>query len=185
MIAAILAGDTQLYHELIRPHERSVYMMALYFMQNEADAEEIAQEAFLKAFRSLSRFRAADSKFGTWLISITLNEARSRLRRQAIVRMESLDGSPEETGSVSTALLRNWREVPSETLECQEVRQILREAVISLSEFYLQVFQLRDIEEPSINKTAAVLGITAGSVKYAFTGAHDVAEATHPTVEKC
>jgi RNA polymerase sigma-70 factor (ECF subfamily) len=164
MIAAILAGDTQLYHELIRPHERSVYMMALSFMKNEADAEEIAQEAFLKAFRSLSRFRA-DSKFGTWLISITLNEARSRLRRQAIVRMESLDDPPEERGSVSPALLRDWREIPSETLERQEVRQMLREAVISLPEIYLQVFQLRDIEELSINETAEALGITVGSVK--------------------
>ena len=58
MIAAILAGDTQLYHDLIRPHERSVYMMALSFVKNKADAEEVAQEAFLKAFRNLSTFRA-------------------------------------------------------------------------------------------------------------------------------
>ena len=58
MIAAILGGDTQLYHERIRPHERSVYMMALSFMKNEADAEDVAQEAFLKAFRNLSTFRA-------------------------------------------------------------------------------------------------------------------------------
>jgi hypothetical protein len=58
MIASILAGDTRLYHDLIRPHERSVYMMALSFMKNEADAEDIAQEAFLKAFRNLSTFRA-------------------------------------------------------------------------------------------------------------------------------
>jgi DNA-directed RNA polymerase specialized sigma24 family protein len=98
MIASILAGDTRLYHDLIRPHERSVYMMALSFTKNEADAEDIAQEAFLKAFRNLSTFRA-ESKFSTWLISITLNEARSRLRRQAIVRMESLDGPPDDGGS--------------------------------------------------------------------------------------
>src|SRR5580698_3848323 len=73
MIASILAGDTRLYHDLIRPHERSVYMMALSFMKNEADAEDVAQEAFLKAFRNLSTFRA-ESKFSIWLISITLNE---------------------------------------------------------------------------------------------------------------
>jgi RNA polymerase sigma-70 factor (ECF subfamily) len=79
MIAAILAGDTQLYHALIRPHERGVYMMALSFMKNEADAEDVAQEAYFKAFRNLSKFRA-EAKFSTWLISITLNEARSRLR---------------------------------------------------------------------------------------------------------
>ena len=110
MIVSILAGDTQLYHDLIRPHERSVYMMALSFVKNEADAEDIAQEAFLKAFRTLSTFRE-ESKFSTWLISITLNEARSRLRRHTIVRMESLDDPPNDGGVVSPALLRDWREI--------------------------------------------------------------------------
>jgi RNA polymerase sigma-70 factor (ECF subfamily) len=81
MIAAILAGETQVYHELIRPYERSVYMMALSYMKNEADADDVAQEAFVGAFRHLASFRA-EAKFSTWLISITLNEARSPLRRQ-------------------------------------------------------------------------------------------------------
>ena len=139
MIASILAGDTHLYHNLIRPHERSVYMMALSFVQNEADAEDIAQEAFLKAFRSLSTFRA-ESKFGTWLISITLNEARRRLRRQTIIRMESLDDPPDDGGVVSPALVRDWRETPSEAVERQEVRQMLQDAVTSLPTIYLARF---------------------------------------------
>src|SRR6185503_20059419 len=79
LIAGILAGDTQLYHDLIRPYERTVFITALSVLKNEADAEEVTQEAFLKAFRSISTFRA-ESKFGTWLISIVLNEARARLR---------------------------------------------------------------------------------------------------------
>jgi RNA polymerase sigma-70 factor, ECF subfamily len=164
MIASILAGNTHLYHDLIRPHERSVYMMALSFMKNEADAEDIAQEAFLKAFRNLSRFRA-ESKFSTWLISITLNEARSRLRRKTIVRMESLDDSPEEVTAVSPALLRDWREIPSEALERQELRLMLQDAVTGLPEIYRQVFLLRDIEELSVNETAAALSISVPSVK--------------------
>jgi RNA polymerase sigma-70 factor (ECF subfamily) len=164
MIASILAGDTQLYHDLIRPHERSVYMMALSFMKNEADAEDIAQEAFLKAFRSLSTFRA-ESRFSTWLISITLNEARSRLRRKTIIRMESLDDPPDDGEVVSPALLRDWREIPSEAVERQEVRQMLQEAVIGLPAIYRQVFQLRDIEEFSIKETAEALGISVPSVK--------------------
>src|SRR5271170_1498294 len=137
MIASILAGDTQLYHDLIRPHERSVYMMALSFVKNEADAEDIAQEAFLKAFRNLATFRV-ESKFGTWLISITLNEARSRLRRQTIVRMESLDDAPDDGGVVSPALVRDWREIPSEAVERQEIRRMLQEAIISLPAIYRQ-----------------------------------------------
>src|ERR1700721_793704 len=90
IIASILAGNTHEFHTLIRPHERSVYVMALSLLHNEADAEDAAQEAFLKAFRNLASFRG-DSKFGTWLISITLNEARSRIRHRDALQMQSLD----------------------------------------------------------------------------------------------
>ncbi len=164
MIASILAGDTQQYHELIRPYERSVYKMALSLMKNESDAEDVAQEAFLKAFRKLADFRG-QAKFSTWLISITLNEARGRLRRQSAVPMESLDQTAEEGGHISPALLRDWREVPSEALERKEIREILVEAIENLSPLYREVLLLRDVEEFSIEETAAALTITAGTVK--------------------
>ncbi|QMV18894.1 sigma-70 family RNA polymerase sigma factor [Granulicella sp. 5B5] len=164
MIASILAGETQLYHELIRPHERSVYMMALSYMKNEADAEDVAQEAFLKAFRALANFRA-EAKFGTWLISITLNEARNRLRRKAAVPMESLDVPDDEPGAVSPALLRDWREVPSEALERGEVRSLIASAVEALPEIYRCVFVLRDMEEMSVNETAEALSLSVPAVK--------------------
>ncbi len=164
LIAAILAGETQRYHELIRPHERSVYMMALSFMKNEADAEDVAQEAFIKAFRNLSTFRG-DAKFSTWLISITLNEARSRLRRQSVVRMQSLDEPPDEEGAVSPALLRDWREIPSEAVERQEVRMLIKKALETLPEIYRQVFLLRDVEELDVNETAQALNISISNVK--------------------
>ena len=164
MITSILAGDKEQFHELIRPYERSVYKMALSFMRNEPDAEDVAQEAFLKAFRKLADFRG-QAKFSTWLISITLNEARGRLRRQAGVRMESLDESPEEGGHVSPALLRDWREVPSEALERQEVRQMLQDAIANLSPLYREVLLLRDVEEFSIQETATALALTTSTVK--------------------
>jgi RNA polymerase sigma-70 factor (ECF subfamily) len=164
MIAWILAGDTEHYHELIRPYERSVYKMALSFMKNASDAEDVAQEAFLKAFRKLADFRG-QAKFSTWLISITLNEARGRLRRQGLVRMESLDETPEEGKHISPALLRDWREIPSEALERKEVRQMLEEAVGNLSPLYREVLILRDVEEFSIDETALALAITTGTVK--------------------
>ncbi len=164
MIASILAGETQLYHELVRPHERSVYLMALSYMKNEADAEDVAQEAFLKAFRALSSFRA-ESKFGTWLISITLNEARNRLRRKSAAPMQSLDVPPDEEGAVSPALLRDWREVPSEALERSEVKQMIASAVEALPEIYRSVFVLRDVEELSVNETAEALSLSVPAVK--------------------
>jgi RNA polymerase sigma-70 factor (ECF subfamily) len=164
MIAAVLAGEIQLYHELIRPYERSVYVMALSYMKNEADAEDVSQEAFIRAFRKLESFRA-ESKFSTWLISITINEARTRLRRQALVRMEPLDQHPDEDKGISPALLRDWREIPSETVEREEVRNLIRLAVEQLPDIYRQVFLMRDVEELTINETAEALNISIPSVK--------------------
>ncbi|WP_251106534.1 sigma-70 family RNA polymerase sigma factor [Alloacidobacterium dinghuense] len=164
IIAAILAGEIQLYHELIRPYERSVYVMALSYMKNEAEAEDVAQEAFIRAFRKLESFRA-ESKFSTWLISIAINEARTRLRRQALVRMEPLDQLPDEDKSISPALLRDWREIPSQAVEREEVRNLIQLAVEQLPDIYRQVFLLRDVEELTISETAEALNVSIPSVK--------------------
>jgi RNA polymerase sigma-70 factor, ECF subfamily len=164
IIASILAGNTQAFHDLIRPHERSVYAMALAMLHNEADAEDAAQEAFLKAFRNLASFRG-EAKFSTWLVSIALNEARSRLRSKKAMKMESLDTPPEGEETVTPALLRDWREIPSEALERKELRHLLQQAVVDLPLIYREVFLLRDVEELSINESAEALGITVASVK--------------------
>jgi RNA polymerase sigma-70 factor (ECF subfamily) len=164
MIALILAGEAHLFHDLIRPYERSVYVMALSFLHNEADAEDVAQEAFLKAFRNLAGFRG-EAKFSTWLISITLNEARSRIRRKNVAPMDSLDTTQDEEGHVSPALLRDWKEIPSEQLERQEIRLLLEEAVAALPVLYREVFILREVEELSTNEVAEVLKISVASAK--------------------
>jgi RNA polymerase sigma-70 factor (ECF subfamily) len=164
LIAAVLGGEIQLYHELIQPYERSVYVMALSYVKNEADAEDAAQETFVRAFRKLSSFRA-ESKFSTWLMSITINEARTRLRRQALIRMEPLDQLPDENMSISPALLRDWREIPSEVLEREEVRNLILRAVEQLPDIYRQVFLLRDVEELTVSETAETLNISVPSVK--------------------
>ncbi len=164
IIAQILAGDAQLFHELIRPYERTVYVMALSFLHNDADAEDVAQEAFLRAYRNLASFRG-DAKFGTWLVTITLNEARSRLRKASAAPMQSLDIEPEEVGHVSPALLRDWREIPSEDLERREVRALLQEAVAELPPTYREVLVLRDVEELNTAEAAEVLQISVALVK--------------------
>jgi RNA polymerase sigma-70 factor (ECF subfamily) len=137
--------------------------MALSLLRNEADAEDAAQEAFLKAFRNLAGFRG-EARFGTWLVSITLNEARSRIRHRDTIKMESLDESPEGQQALP-ALLRDWKEIPSEALERKEVRFLLQKAITALPLIYREVFQLRDIEELSVNEAAQALGISIASVK--------------------
>ena len=164
IIASIVRGETHLFHDLIRPYERRVYAMVLSLLQNEADAEDAAQEAFLQAFRNLDKFRA-EAKFSTWLISIALNEARSELRQKKTMKMETLDAGSDEEGYVCPALLRDWREVPSEALERKEVRQILQLAVAELPGIYREIFLLRDVEELSVNESAQALGISVTSVK--------------------
>src|SRR5258708_18248679 len=149
---------------MIRPYERRVYAMGLSFLRNEADAEDVAQDAFLKAFRGLASFRG-DAKFGTWLVSITLNEARSRIRRRDAIKMESLDEPQDDEGHSTPARLPDWTEIPSEALERKEVRSILQKAITSLPQIYREVFQLPDIDQLSVNQPAQALGITVSSVK--------------------
>lgn len=168
MLAGIVAGDTGLFHELIRPYERTVYMVALGMLKDQGEAEDAAQEAFLKAYCALGKFRA-ESKFSTWLISIAINEARSRLRKRKSSKTESLDagweGDGEETATVSPAALTDWREIPSELLERGEVRAMLTTAVSELPEIYREIFMLREVEELSVNEASAALGISVALVK--------------------
>jgi RNA polymerase sigma-70 factor (ECF subfamily) len=164
LITAILAGEVKLYHQLIRPYERSAYIMSLSYMKNERDAEDVAQEAFIRAFRDLRSFRG-DSTFSSWLIGIAINEARNRLRRQATIRIASLDEPQGEGMPVLPAPLRDWQEIPSEVVECEEVRDALQEAVEMLPDICQQVFLLRDVEELNAIDTAQVLGIDTSLVK--------------------
>ena len=162
MIEKVLAGQTETFHELIRPYERRVYLMALSLLHNEAEAEDASQEAFIKAYRALGRFRS-ESRFSTWLISIVLNEARGRLRRKQPALTDSIDDTTE--GSVTPAQLTDWREIPSQSLERQEVRILIRRALAELPLAYREVFVLRELEERNVQETAETLGITIASVK--------------------
>lgn len=164
LIAAILAGDIELYHQLIRPYERSIYNMSLSYMKNEEDAADVAQETFIKAFRNLWTFRG-NSKFSTWLVSIALNVARNQLRRRAIIRILPLDEPQGEETRVSPVFLRDWRKLPSEVVEHEEIRRLLQRATEMLPNIYRQVFLLRDVEELTINDTAKTLDISTSLVR--------------------
>ena len=165
LIARILAGEIELFHDLIRPCERMVYLMALSMMKDEAEAEDATQEAMLKAFRALRSFQR-EAKFSTWLVAITLNECRRRLRTARQAPMEALDeGEIEQEGDFTPAVLRDWREVPLEALERKEIRLALVNAVGELPAMYREVFTLRDIEELDVRETSEVLQISANLVK--------------------
>jgi len=165
LIERICAGEKDLFHDLIRPHERRVYLTVVSVLGSESEAEDAAQETMIKAFRNLKGFRS-EAKFSTWLVSIALNEARSRLRKAKRQQVESLDADMEEReGDFTPAMLTDWREIPSEALERSELRASLQSAVEELPPIYREVFTLRDLEELNVEETAKALGVTANVVK--------------------
>jgi RNA polymerase sigma-70 factor, ECF subfamily len=165
LIARILSGERELFHELVRPYEKSVYVATFSILQNEQDAEDAAQETVLKALKNLRNFRA-ESKFSTWLISIAMNEARARLRHARVLRFEPVDESPlDEDDGFTPSVISDWREVPLQALERKELREVLQKAIASLPEMYREVLLLRDVEEFSIAESAAALGVSEGVVK--------------------
>jgi len=164
-IRRILAGEKQLFHELIRPCERGIYLLLYSLLRNEAEAEDAAQETAIKIYRNLHLFRG-EAQFRTWAFSIARNEGLRRLRRVENSREDSLDAMAEgEAGDFTPAILMSWREVPVEALERKELGELLREAVDGLPEIYRNVILLRDIQEMDVRETAAALGISEAAVK--------------------
>jgi RNA polymerase sigma-70 factor, ECF subfamily len=158
-------GDKEAFYSLVRPCERAIYVAAMSIVNNPADAEEIAQEAVLKALAHLAGFRS-EAKFSTWLIQITINEARSRLRKDRRHLYESIDEPrTDEEGDYSPKDFADWREIPSEALKRDELRNALKRALATLPLKYREVLILRDIQNLSIEETAEILGISEGNVK--------------------
>jgi len=164
-IERVLAGEKDLFYELIRPYERGVFLAAASILGNDADAEDAAQEAFLKAYRNLDRFRQ-ESKFSTWLIQIAINDARMKLRKDRRHLYKALDAGQEiSEGEYIPIDFADWREIPSEALEQSELREALNKALNSLPEKYRTVLILRDVQQMSVAETAKVLGISEDNVK--------------------
>jgi RNA polymerase sigma-70 factor (ECF subfamily) len=165
LIRRVHDGNADAFYELVRPYERAVFLAALSIVKNDADAEEVAQEAVLKAFKGLSRFRQ-EAKFSTWLIQITINEAKMKLRKDRRHLYESMDeGRQNDEGDYIPKDFADWREIPSEALEQRELREALTKALESLPEKYRTVLILRDVQHLSINETAQALGLSEANVK--------------------
>ena len=165
LISRVKAGEKQLFYSLVQPYERGLYLTAFSIVQNEADAEDVAQEAVLKALSHLEQFRG-EAKFSTWLIQICINEGRMRLRRDHKDRFESIDSGQEtEEGDYVPMDVADWREIPSDALADKELKEALARALASLRPKYREVFVLRDVQGLSIAEAAEVLGITQATVK--------------------
>ena len=165
LIKSVCNGEREAFYELVRPYERMIYATAIAVLKNPADAEEVAQEAVMKAFSNLPGFRA-ESKFSTWLVQITYNEARMKVKKARQHLYESIDEQQQdEKGDSWPKDFADWRPIPSELLEQNEIRQAVQGAINSLSPEYRQVLILRDVQHLSIKETATILGISEANVK--------------------
>ena len=164
LIDRILSGQQELFMDLIRPHQRTVYATVFSLLANKEDAEDVAQDTLVKALARLHQFRR-ESAFGTWLIQIATNEARMRNRKQWRVPMMSLTHNKRDEETYVPKDFEDWRDIPSTALERVEVREALVNALASLAQHYREAFVLRDMHELSISQTAGILGISPGAVK--------------------
>lgn len=157
-------GDQQAFGELVQQYERKIYRLAMNITRNEEDAEDVLQEAFLKAYGHLDRFKG-DSKFYTWLVRIAVNEALMKLRQRKGDRTVPLD-EPVDTGEETMAReIAVWEDNPEQQYSKEEIQKILSDAVDSLKPDFRTVFTLRDIEELTTEETAEILGISVPAVK--------------------
>ena len=159
-------GDREAYWRLVQPHLRAVLSIARTILMNSAEAEEVAQEAVLRARSNIQGFRG-QVKFSTWLIQITINEARNRLRQDRRQELsQELDERQTDNGNAYVPKdFTEWREIPSAALERKGVRDALQQALAALPQDRREVFTLRDVANLSIDEIAQVLGLTVRNVK--------------------
>ena len=164
LIAQVQRGHHELFYELVRPYERRVYAAAMAILRNQTDAEDVAQEAMLKALANIRQFRA-EARFSTWLIQITVNEALMRRRRERAGMIEGIDDHRDDEGEYTPRDFADWREIPSEALLREETRRLVQESIAELPANYREVLTLRDVNGKNIAETSEILGITIGNTK--------------------
>jgi len=163
-IRLVRGGDAGAFCDLILPYRRRLYLKTLSIVGNDADAEEVIQNAFLKAFNKIVQFRQ-ESSFCTWLFSITLNEARMWLRSNRRHVHESLDNISEDAEGQFVREIADSREGPFEVLERKQVRLAILKALRLLSASHREVIVLRDLQLCSISETARILAISEINVR--------------------
>ena len=164
LVTQAKAGDQNAFAELVNRYERKIYRLAKNITRNDEDAEDVLQDAFLKAYTHLDNFKG-DSKFYTWIVRIAVNEALMRLRKRKTDRSVPLD-EPVDLGEETVQReIAVWEDNPEQQYSQEEWRRILDDAVDGLKPDFRTVFVLRDIEELSTEETAETLGISVPAVK--------------------
>ncbi|MBD0328555.1 MAG: sigma-70 family RNA polymerase sigma factor [Thermoleophilia bacterium] len=150
-------GDVGAYEEIVRMHQTSAFRLAYVLLGDAAEAEDAAQEAFVKAHRALGRFRR-DAPFRPWLLQIAANEARNRRRRSERQRALAVRGATAEVRADDASS-------PEAQALAHESREVLRAALARLRREEYEVVACRYLLELSESETAAALTLPPGTVK--------------------
>ncbi len=161
---ALKSGDQRAFAELVERHSSTVYNLALRMMGNPQEAEEVLQETFISAFRSLDRFEGR-SQLGTWLYRIAYNASLMRLRKRQIPTSSIDEPMVGEEGEELPRQLIDWSSLPDDIALNNELHHVLNRAVEGLSPTLRSVFVLRDIEGLSTAEVAEALNLTETNVK--------------------
>src|SRR3954454_8592252 len=159
LVDAARSGDVGACEQLIKKYDRNVFRIAQHITQNREDAEDVVQDAFLKAYQNLKQFQG-NSKFYTWLVRIAVNEALMKLRKRKSSKTVSMDEDVEtEDGSVPREVA-DWAPNPEQLFKQAELGDILAKTIQGLPMGFRTVFMLRDVEGLSTEETAETLGLS-------------------------
>lgn len=165
LAARVRSGQHGAFGQLMQRFDRHLFRIARGVVHDDTEAEDVVQEAYARAYHKLDTFRG-DAPLRTWLTSILLNEARSRLRkRRSMVGLEQIDESSLDPYWATQASTRFGSEDPAALAAHAEIRRLIERAVDALPDAFRTVYVLREIEECSVEETASRLALKPETVK--------------------
>lgn len=164
LIELSVGGDVEAFETLIQSHQKRVYNIALRMTGNPEDAQELAQDAIVRAFTSIGKFRG-DSSFSTWLYRITINVCTDFLRKRNRAAVISMEQGPVSNESQQGLQIEEESPGPDELAEKKQLKELVRDAIESLSDEHKQVLILRDIMDMSYKEIANMLNVNEGTIK--------------------
>jgi len=167
LVKRAIRGDGAAFEAIMRRHNQLMFRTARAIMRNDTDAEDVIQESYLRAWRSLATFRS-ESKLSTWLVRITVNEALGRLRRTSaqVIPLEATMISPKP--EIAAALTDEPERGPEQALQRSQIRSLMEARIDKLPEAYRAVFMLRAVEDMSVKEVAQALDLPEATVRTRF-----------------
>lgn len=167
LIARAIRGDGMAFEAIMRRHNQLLFRTARAIIRNDSEAEDVVQDSYLRAWRSLAAFRS-ESKLSTWLVRIAVNEALGRLRRTGaqIIPLEAAMMSPEP--EIAAALTDAPERGPEDALQRSQMRNLMEARIDKLPEAFRAVFMLRAVEDMSVKDVAQALDLPEATVRTRF-----------------